>query len=312
MIQGDATREQSQEEIDANSQRNNVKLRQVIAAIPKGYKPTPAEMGLLDQYGYKIENGAVKHKSWWEINKSAVLSAAGVVGGGLAGAALSGAGAAGNAASAASAAGDTIPVATGGAATALMPAAQAGLLGSTAAAAVPAAGAGTMSTLAKYGKTAQGVSDVLGNAAATEAASNQARDNTKVQLENTRLNRDKFATDAPGTRLQTTIQAALAKGYKPSQVSWGGPGSGLKGEVPTYSGSQNFHDALADPQAQEMFSQLLQDELAQQKAGGTTGGNADDTMNTADIGQDSTGDKVLGSGATGAALLSAILKGLGH
>lgn len=306
-----ATNEQSQEELDANAQRNQQRLKQLFDAIPKGYRPNQAELGLIDQYGYKIENGQVKKKSWWEINKSAVLGAAGVAGAGV----LSGLGLFGGTASGAAGASSGAASTAAGASTLLgeggIPAglSTAGVTPGLIGEAVGGGGGGVTGFLKSLGgKAITGIADTLSGAADSAQQSNDRKAAIAASLENTRLGRDQFALNAPGERMNSSVRAALAKNYTPSVAHWGGPGSGLRGEVPTYSGSQSFHDAIHNADTQGLMDRVLKDETAQQQHGGITGDNADAAIPT-NIGQDSTGDKILGGTSLGSSLLAAILRG---
>lgn len=159
-----------------------------------------------------------------------------------------------------------------------------------------------------------GLSDVLGGAAKSGAAANQSKDALKVALEGAKLNRDKFATQAPGVRMNTSIRAALAKNAAPASVQWGGPGSGLRGEVPTFSGGANsIVPAMHDPGMSGLFDQIMKDQMMAQQQGGQSGGNTDNkmTVNPQDIGKTSLLDKIIGGGALGSSILSSILKNRG-
>lgn len=180
------------------------------------------------------------------------------------------------------------------------------------------------SILGKIGKTALGfipgvgpaiggIADVLGGAAKSGAQSNQSRDALKVALSNQQLSRDKFAVDAPSARMKNSLQAALAKHATPSTVQWNGPGSGLRGEVPVYSGGRkSIYDAVKEPDTANLMDTVLHDSLIQQQRGGVSGGNMDDkTMDPSELGKTSILDKVMGGGAFGSSLLTALLKGRG-
>lgn len=154
------------------------------------------------------------------------------------------------------------------------------------------------------------VADVLGGASKAGAQNNLAQDRNTLDRENIRLGRDKFATQAPGVRMGDSIRAALAKHATPSSVSWGGPGSGLKGQVPQFSGGiKSIYSGLQEPQTQDLMSKTLQDELMAQQQGGISGGNTD--RNMPPINQSSTLDKVLGGGSLAASILAAIMKNRG-
>lgn len=154
-------------------------------------------------------------------------------------------------------------------------------------------------------KTAiDGLSGVLGGAAKGSQTSQQANDNAKLQKGQLQLSRDKFAVSAPQDRLKAGILASLGKNATPGKVTWGGPGSGLRGEIPTYSGgTSSIYSALKDPSVQGLQQSTLDDELSQQL------GQHDSSLGDAgDVGQESTGSKILGAGALGSSILSLLLK----
>jgi hypothetical protein len=158
--------------------------------------------------------------------------------------------------------------------------------------------------------------DVLGGAAKGAQSQKNIGDYLNLAKGNEELNRNKFAVEAPGTRAGTALHSALGAALTPTHVSWGGPGSGLRGEMPVYSGGA--HDALAslkgNPDIQGLLSTIQKDMLAQQQKGGATGGNADAAMPDylKDIGQSSLLDKILGGSALGTSLLGALGKGGGN
>lgn len=166
------------------------------------------------------------------------------------------------------------------------------------------------------GITNGGVSDVLTGAAKGALTSRQGDDYLKLALADRKLNQAKFAESAPGTRLSTALRSSIAGGgFKPTSVSWGGPGSGLRGELPTYSGGirDALNTASANPQVKELGNTITADELARQKTGGATGGNQDMSVGTAaNVGQSSILEKVLGAGGLGSSLASALKNGGGN
>lgn len=132
---------------------------------------------------------------------------------------------------------------------------------------------GSGSPLSKIGKVAGAVQPILGTMAkaGVDANNNNNRNNlTAAQISNgeanTQLAQDQFALNAPKTRLNETAKASLLSHLTPSTVNWGGPGSGLKGQVPTFSGGANEGMSLLSgdisPLAQATIAQNLKDELA--------------------------------------------------
>lgn len=154
------------------------------------------------------------------------------------------------------------------------------------------------------------VADVLGGASKAGAANNVQQDRNTLERENIRLGRDRFAAAVPGTRMDNSIKAALAKNATPASVQWGGPGSGLKGQIPQFSGGiKSIYPALKDPSTSGLMDQVLHDELMAQQQGGVSGGGKDTAMPA--INQSSAMDKVLGGGSLAASILAAIMKNKG-
>lgn len=160
-----------------------------------------------------------------------------------------------------------------------------------------------------------GAASALGGAATAGQRQNNTADQLRLSAEDAALARQKFAVAAPAARMNTGLRAALGKVATPASVQWGGKGSGLRGEVPKFSGGVlSTFDALKDPQAAALLQQVLQDSLAGQVAGGTTGGGQDAKTTQGAVGEDSTLDKVLGGaslGLTGLQLLQQILANRG-
>lgn len=154
-----------------------------------------------------------------------------------------------------------------------------------------------------------GLSDVLGGMAKSGAANNISRDSLTIADERNRLDRDKFAVAAPGTRMDQSMKASLASNYTPQQLHWEGPGSGLQGKIPTYTGGMTGAMANLDPNTKALMAQVMKDNLLSQMSGGASaaGGGTDRKM-SAPVNQSSGLDKVVGGAAMGTSLLSAIMK----
>lgn len=154
------------------------------------------------------------------------------------------------------------------------------------------------------------LSDVLGGAAKAGAENNLSRDKNTLTREAIRLGRDKFAVDAPGTRMQTSLKAALQKNATPASVQWGGPGSGLRGEIPQFNGGiKSIYAGMQDPTHKKLLDQVMADELMQQQQGGVSGKGLDTAM--PEINKTSLMDKILGGAAMGTSILGAIMKNRG-
>lgn len=140
------------------------------------------------------------------------------------------------------------------------------------------------------GAGASALSSVLGGAAKGSQDQNNLDRNAQMAAEQTKL-------QAPGIRANTALKAALAKNFTPQTVQWGGPGSGLRGEMPTFSGglSASMQESQRDP----MLQQMLQDAMA---------GKAPVSIDAAAANKTSGLDKALGSGSLISGILGAIMK----
>lgn len=124
------------------------------------------------------------------------------------------------------------------------------------------------------------------------------------EFEDARLARDKFAEAAPGIRQGTATRASLLNNYTPRRVNWEGPGSGLRGKVPTFEGGVPAALANLDPRVKALNDLIMSQELDRQTA------NKDDIMTKPPpIGQESALDKLLGRAGAGTSLLDALLGG---
>lgn len=173
-------------------------------------------------------------------------------------------------------------------------------------------GASMIPTLMGVGGTVGGLADVLGGAAKGSQNQNNESDKIKLLLENAKLNRDKYALSAPGTRLSTGIKASIASNFKPSTLDWG-PGGFKPGGVahgaplPTRTGGFSGGMANLNPDTKALANQITHDELMSQMQGGSGGG--DKAMPTG-LGESSTGDKILGGAAMGTSILSVVQRAL--
>jgi hypothetical protein len=162
---------------------------------------------------------------------------------------------------------------------------------------------GTLSTLGEMGS-------ILGQASSSQLAAKQANDRLNTTLYGEQAAAEnaakKFALTAPGTRLKSSTSASLLNNYQPQSVAWGGPGSGLKGQMPTYSGGVPGGLQNLDPDTRALSQQVIKDQLLSQMKGGRSGENEDLKIpDRPNIGEESRGDKVLGGLATGLSLAGA-------
>lgn len=171
---------------------------------------------------------------------------------------------------------------------------------------------------------------VLGGASKAGAENDLRQDQLRTLMEQTRLNRDKFALEAPGTRLATSTRASLTGNYQPSSIDWGGgastftPGFGLQGKTPTFHSSFEKGMSNLNPETKSLSDQVSHDMLVGQQRGGETGGGNNlplpfvgskaDTYGTdkmmMPLGQDKgsgVGSKLLGGASTGLSVLQALL-----
>lgn len=179
-----------------------------------------------------------------------------------------------------------------------------GFLTGGASLALPGVGAGSMMG---------DVGSVLGGASKGAAEGNNNRDNRALQQASLQTSRDRFALDAPNTRRRDMLKAAIGKNASPSHIQWGGPGSGLRGEIPQRTGgASSMFAALKDPSMAKMNDTVMQDELAAQLRGGESGGKMDRNLQLPDnYGKTSLLQKILGGAAFGTSLLGAITKSRG-
>lgn len=132
-----------------------------------------------------------------------------------------------------------------------------------------------------------GLSSVLGGAAKGSAETSTAQAPSKLAF-------DKLNIDTPATKARRALSVALAQNYKPSTVNWNGPGSGLKGQLPTFSGGVDsaLPAAMSDPLVAELMGNVKAGKDATYKSG----------MESSPL------DKVLGAGGLITGILGALTK----
>lgn len=179
--------------------------------------------------------------------------------------------------------------------------------GTTAGVTAGTTGGGLTGTLANtlISKGIPAIATALGGAAKGEQQQNNTETNQQLSQEQIQLNRDKYALDAPNTRLATAIKASIASNFQPQHTAWGGPGSGLKGQTPTITGGLSGSLANLDPRTKELANQIMLDELTGQRQGGPTGGGQDRALPK--LNQTTTADKVLGGASLGTSILGSVL-----
>lgn len=182
-----------------------------------------------------------------------------------------------------------------------LPSGLAGLAGAGA-----AAGAAAPSVLQTLLKGAGPLADILGSASANAQRNNQITDSQNLTRDQVQQKANEDATNLPASRLRDSLKASLLNNFTPTTVQWGGPGSGLSGQIPTFSGGMKAGLQNLDPGTKQLSQQVIQDELMNQLRGGASGGNQDDTVPP--IGQSSTGDDILGGSAGALGILAALQK----
>lgn len=275
----------------ASMQSPNVGVRTQAASA---LKAEGDRLGIPDNLILDPESGQLREKNWHEANSnwSGLIYTGAAIGIGLTAGAAAGAMAGGGAAIGAGGAGAGAGAATGVTA--------GGAAGAT------AAGGGLTSTIvnALINKGIPAAAQVLGGAAKGEQTQNNLQDQASLQQGNLALGRDKFALEAPNTRLATAIKASLASNFQPQHTEWAGPGSGLQGKVPKITGGLSAGLANLDPRVKELSNQVMMDELLGQQQGGPSGGKQDRAVPT--INQSSGADKALGGLSLGTSILGAL------
>lgn len=164
----------------------------------------------------------------------------------------------------------------------------------------------TPSALSTILKGAGPLATVLGGAAQNAQKNNISQGQLQLGEDQLQQNANAQATNLPAARLKDSIKASLASNFQPSTVSWGGPGSGLKGQVPTYSGGIVNGLSNLNPATKQLSQQVMEDELLNQMKGGASGGNQDNTVTP--VGQPSALDNILGGSAGALSVLSTLAK----
>lgn len=165
-------------------------------------------------------------------------------------------------------------------------------------------GSSILGTAGSLLSKANKIAPILGGMATSGSKANQLRDSLAPGQEGAKLARDKYALEAPSTRLSQSVRSGILNTVQPTSVKWNGPGSGLRGEVPTFEGGYSGALQNIDPQtkalAQEVMRKTLQDQLA---------GKDDETPFLDQVGKTSTLDKVVGGASTAANLYAGYKKG---
>lgn len=174
---------------------------------------------------------------------------------------------------------------------------------------------GGASLMAAAPDALSGLSDLFGGAAKSDLTNSNNKDAIKLALARLGLDAKKFATEAPGERLSTGQRGALANAATPAEVHWGGPGSGLRGEVPTWTGGiKSIYRANQDPEMRQLSQQVLHDSLVAQMTGGAdprgegTPGTDTSLMGAEHVGEGSTAGDVLGGLGMGTGIMSILGK----
>ncbi len=151
--------------------------------------------------------------------------------------------------------------------------------------------------LPQVADAAKKVQPILGGMAKAGADANANRDRIMPSAESVKLARDKYALEAPSTRMTQSSKASILKGLQPAKTTWAGPGSGARGEMPTFSGGIPNAVSGMDPRAKELADGILTKNLQDQLAGKDA-----ETPYLDKIGTTSATDKAVGAGAIGASI----------
>lgn len=170
-------------------------------------------------------------------------------------------------------------------------------------------GGGTLTSIMDAAGT---LSPVLGGAAKNAQNENALNYRNDLygwgQQEDAALARDKFATTAPNQRISNAARSSILDRYTTPTVNWAGPGSGLKGQIPTRSGGVSGAMANPDPQLKQLLQRVMTDSLNDQVLGGSTGQGKDRYLAPMPKPRNSTMDKILGGLSFGSSILGALGK----
>ncbi len=147
---------------------------------------------------------------------------------------------------------------------------------------------------------------VLSGAAKSANDTNLANDRNQVSRSAVQNQANVNAVTLPDKRLKSSILASVLSNYQPAGVKWGGPGSGLRGEVPTYTGGVTGGLQNLDPKTKALVQQVIQDQLLSELQGGASAPGGGTDRYVTPVGQTSALDKILGGTALGVNLLTAL------
>lgn len=153
----------------------------------------------------------------------------------------------------------------------------------------------------KVGGISDKLSPILGGAAKGRADNQFLNDESQRRNRQLLIDEKQFALDAPQKRLTTSARANLLSNYSPSQAEWGGPGSGLKGQTVKFTGGFN-NPNLFGGDTKALADDVMHKQLTSQLQGDEFPAMPDPSRSTLT-------DKVLGGGATFAAILAALKNG---
>lgn len=157
-------------------------------------------------------------------------------------------------------------------------------------------------TSGALGAGATALSPILSKAAANQSQSKILKNTQNAAQDRAALERFKTNEALPAERLNTGVRASRVASATPVSVDWGGPGSGLRGEMTHFNGgyaNPNLVGADTRQQAQEVAHQMLLKQMQ-----GPTG----EAPALTPLATEGVGDKILGGAALGTSILGALAK----
>lgn len=153
---------------------------------------------------------------------------------------------------------------------------------------------------------AQNVAPILSNAAGQQSNARQQEIQNEQTDRQLAIQEQAAGQTADRERLRSSVRSSNILNATPSAVSWGGPGSGLRGELPKITGGFTGAMANLDPRVKEMAdTQLKNNVVAQLSGSGQPTQPVEDEEQRRRRRGESTGEKILGGVATGASILGA-------
>lgn len=143
-----------------------------------------------------------------------------------------------------------------------------------------------------------GLSSIFGGASKGAREDRILQDQGNLQRDQLNQNRFRINESLPGDRLSTSVRASRVRNAEPVQFQWGGPGSGLRGELPQFTGGHanpNAIDPRTRTQADDVLDQMIRAQMGRTEA-----------PQVSQPGRDSRGGRILGGLALGSSILGGI------